>query len=157
MIIPLNEVVYDIRARDGTWCCLPYPPTHDGGCPNFPKCIEQRPDFKSLPEKQWYAIVEEFDLKAFADKRRKLARENGKEISRWQARNRRHWQKKVVARLKKRAQKLCVPLMGDILLDIPEANGVDVFKTMKKHGLILEPDPDYVYKIMFVGKSSQFR
>ena len=25
IIYELKEIVYDIRARDGTWCCLPYP------------------------------------------------------------------------------------------------------------------------------------
>jgi len=152
-IIPLNEVIYDNRARDGTWCCLPYPPNHEGGCPNFPKCVEHRPDFKSLPKRKWYAVIEEFDLLEFANKRHQLAREKGKTVSRWQARNRRHWQKQVVSRLRKKAQEIYVPLMGDILLDIPEACGINVFATMAKHGLFLKSDPDYVYKIMFVGKN----
>lgn len=152
MIIPLTEIVYDSRARDGTWCCMPYPPNHENGCPNFPECIEKRPDFKNLPQRKWSAIVEGFDLKAFADNRKKIAKDQGKTISRWQARNRHFWQKKVVAHLKKKAEEHCNPVLGDILLDIPEACGVNVFATMAKHGLFLKSDPDYVYKIMFVGK-----
>lgn len=153
MIIKLNEVIYDKRARDGTWCTMSYPPTHKNGCPNFPKCIEKRPDFKDLPEKQWYAVIEEFNLLEFANRRKTLAKEKGKTISRWQARNRRHWQNSVVSKLKKRAKKFAYPVLGDIVLDIPEANGVNVFATMAKQGIHLKSDPDYVYKIMFVGKS----
>ena len=152
MRVHLEEVVYDKRAKDGTWCCLPYPPNHDDGCPNFPKCINERPDFLSLPPRNWFAIVEEFDLKAHADERRRIAKEQGKTISRWQARNRHFWQKKVVAKLKKKAEAFCAPLMGDILLDIPEACGVNLFATMAKHGVFLKADPDLVRKIMLVGK-----
>ena len=33
VIIPLTEVAYDPKARDGRWCMLPYP-NHPKGCPN---------------------------------------------------------------------------------------------------------------------------
>jgi len=148
--IQLNEVIYDPRARNGTWCTMPYPPNHKNGCPNFPKCIEKRKDFNEYLGYTWYAVIEEFDLKAFAENRKRLAREKGKEISEWQARNRRHWQNGVISRLKRKA----MALNPDILLDIPEANGVNVFATMAKHGLYLKASPDYVYKIMLVGFST---
>lgn len=144
--IPLTEVVYDKRARDGTWCCLPYP-NHPKGCPNFPKCMKDRPDFKTLPNKKWIAVLEKFDLKAHAER----MKEKHPKWSERQARCVLYWQNSLRKRLREKAMKLYYPLRGDIFLDIPEANGINVFATMAKHGIYLRTDPDLVYKIMLVG------
>lgn len=151
MIVPLTEVIYDLRARDGTWCQAEYP-NHKKGCPNFPKCIHDRPDFKSLnPESlHWYAVVEEFDLAAQAVK----MKEKHPKWSERQTRNLLYWQNGVRKRLFIKAMKICVPLVGDVLLSIPEANGVNVFATMAKHGVFLKSNPDQVKKIMLVGKTT---
>lgn len=148
MIIPLQTVVYDERARDGTWCRLPYPPNHQNGCPNYPKCIEKREDFRDLGDYDWYAVIEMFDLRSHDIK---MGLKHGWK-SRFQRRNRRHWQKQGVSKLHNKAKKFAYGRLGStIILDIPEANGVNVFATMAKHGIFLSSDPDLVYKIMMVG------
>lgn len=152
MIHELEDVVYDIRARDGTWCCLPYP-NHPKGCPNFPKCRDKYPDFKTLEGYKWYAIVEEFDLKAHAERMKK-------KHPNWtprQCRNPLYWQNGVRKKLRERAIKFCEEkkFLGDnfsILLEVPEASGIDVFATMEKVGLKLERYPNIVRKIIFVGR-----
>ena len=67
MIIPLEVVIVDDRARDGTWCAKYYD-GHPKGCPNFPKCIKPRPHFNTFQGYDWFAVVEPFDLKTHAKK-----------------------------------------------------------------------------------------
>jgi len=147
MIIPLHTVVYDERARDGTWCMAPYP-NHPKGCPNFPKCCESRTDFNEYQDYDWFAVVEEFNLKNHAEK----MKEKHQGWSERQARCVLYWQNSLRKRLREEVQKFAVPLMGDIILDIPEACGINLFATMAKHDLYLKTNPDMVYKIMMVGK-----
>lgn len=71
--IKLSEVIYDIRARDGVWCKSQYP-DHPMGCPNFPNCIKGRPDFQTLKDREWYAVLEEFDLATHAEEMKKKMR-----------------------------------------------------------------------------------
>lgn len=54
MIISLDSVVYDVRARDGTWCAK------KPRCMNFPKCPNSRRDFLSFKGYRWFAAIEEF-------------------------------------------------------------------------------------------------
>jgi len=145
-IITLQEVVYDERARDGTWCQAPYP-NHKKGCPNFPKCIEERPRFKAYQGYTWYAVTEEFDLAAHAEK----MKAKHPHWTNRQCRNLLYWQGGVRKRLRIKAEGFCYS-STDVLLDIPEANGVNVFATMAKHGVFLKANPDYVTKVMLVGK-----
>jgi hypothetical protein len=42
---------------------------------------------------------------------------------------------------------------GDIVLDIPEACGINVFETMANVGIVLERKPDIVTKVMIVGRA----
>lgn len=156
MIIPLKTIIIDDRARDGTWCAKKYD-GHPKGCPNFPECIETRPHFNTYDQNlHWYAVVLRFNLKAHAEEMKKRPRKDGKEWTEAQARCVLYWQEhKVRKPLKTMAMKICHPLMGDVLLDIPEANGIQVFDTMEEHGLVLErKKPDIIHKIMFVGKHS---
>lgn len=153
MIIPLKEVFYDLRARDGTWCKLPYP-NHPKGCPNYPMCIEQRRDFREYRDYKWVAVVLEFDLKAHAEEMKNKPRKDGKEWTEAQARCVLYWQEHKVRRpLKEMVMKIYHPLRGDVLLDIPEVNGVNLFATMAKHDLYLKSKPDMVRKIMLVGRN----
>ena len=146
-MMPLDEVVFDIRARNGEWCMAPYP-GHPRGCPNYPACVKEHPNFKTLPPRKWFALVEDFDLKAHAEKM-KAAHPDWTER---QARCVLYWQNGVRKRLSEKALKEYRPLEGDILLTIPEACGVNVFATMAQHGLILKKNPDVVHKIMLIGK-----
>ena len=151
MIIELPSVVYDERARSGAWCKLPYP-DHPKGCPNFPKCINERPSFQEIGSPfKWYAIIEEFDLKAHAGK----MKEKHPNWSDRMCRNLLYWQNGVRKRLKEKAIKATelVAVKGTtyIILDIPEAHGVDVYKTMEQVGVKIVPRPDHVIKVMLIG------
>lgn len=146
--IALTSVVYDVRARDGTWCKMPYK-NHPKGCPNYPKCLQGRLDFSRYTAFDWVAVLEYFDLKTHAER----MKEKHPDWSERQCRNLLYWQGGVRKRLRKKAQKIAVPVYGDVILDIPEANGVDVYKTMEAHGVtITHHKPDTVIKVMFVGK-----
>jgi len=148
LIIPLETVILDERARNGVWCTKYYK-GHPKGCPNYPKCIKSKPHFNTFQGYFWFAVVEPFDLKTHAEN----MKEKHPKWSERQCRNLLYWQNGVRSSLKKKAERFAFPLMGDIILDIPEANGVQVFDTMEKHGLVLEKNkPDIIHKIMFVGK-----
>ena len=153
-MIELNEVVYEPKAS-GKWCLLPYP-NHDKGdkkgCPNFPKCPAQRADFKLLEkEYNWFAVTEEFDLKAQEERMRELH----PNWSKRQCRNLLYWQSKVRKKLREKAEKVRRPFCGDVVLDIPEAHGIDMFKTMEKVGIKLQRNPDLVIKVMLIGRRKE--
>lgn len=142
-ILPLREITYDMRARSGFWCCLPYP-GHKKGCPKFPKCPEQHIDFLKVKDTyRWFAVIASFDLKSHADKMH--AQHIG--WSRRRARCVLYWQTGIVRQLKAKAYSL----KSDILLDCPEASGINLFVTMAKVGVNLKPNPDEVRKIVLVG------
>ena len=145
-IIPLDEVVYDARARDGTWCTLPYP-DHPKGCPNYPKCISYFRDFRSFQDHRWFAIIEEFDLTTHAEK----MKEKHPSWSERQCRNLLYWQNGVRKRLRDKAHNF--RQLGDVLLEIPEACGVNVYETMNKVGVAIQRNkPNLIIKVMLVGK-----
>lgn len=146
-IIRLNEVIYDKRASDGTWCTLPYP-GHKKGCVNFPDCPPLNIDFKKIEKMQWYAVIEHFDLRSH--ELEYLKKPWCK--TRRQARCVLYWQGKVRKKLNNKVTRFYNNIKADIYLSIPEACGVNVFATMAKHGIYLKSDPDLVYKIMLVGK-----
>src|SRR5271157_1980509 len=50
-LIKLPTIMYDVRAKDGTWCTLPYP-NHSQGCPNFQKGCTKRGDFQDINKPQ---------------------------------------------------------------------------------------------------------
>ena len=63
-----------------------------------------------------------------------------------------YWQNTVRKQLKRIAYNVKGLLDDYIVLEIPEANGVNVFKTMAAHGLKMKTDPDIVYKVMLICK-----
>jgi hypothetical protein len=159
-MIRLEDVVYDPRARDGTWCAntsKDYP----NGCPNFKgfpglkgycKKNGQSLDFLELERQKgpfdWYAVVEEFDIETFERDHLKSG------MSRKMARNPRWWQKGVENRLRDKALRKVNHIMGDVLLKIPEAHGVDVVRTMSKVGVTFEwgLQAKMIRKVMLIGK-----
>ena len=101
---------------------------------------------------KWYAIIEEFDLKVQAEK----MKQNHPHWSERQCKNLLYWQNSVRKRLRDKAIKYKTQLSKGyswigFLLEIPEAQGINVFATMEKVGIILCKNPDIVRKIMFVG------
>lgn len=157
-LISLPEVVYDCRARDGTWCAKPsrdYPK----GCPNFPKCPQRYINFKKIDEGfgpfKWFAVIEEFDITGWEASQRE--KHKGENWSRKQLRNPRHWQKGVMKRLREKALNNVNFLMRDVLLEIPEAHGVDVVRTMAKVGVTFEwgLQAKTIRKVMLIGKKEE--
>ena len=152
-IIKLNKVIYNIKAR-GEWCRLPYP-GHKEGCPNTDKCIERRQDFHIIELQtqnkiDWYAVLEKFSLKKHAEK----MKTKHPDWTEKQCRNLLYWQGGVRKRLIKKTFDFANKDTNTvIILDIPEASGVDVFKTMELHGIKLQrKKPSRIIKVMMVGK-----
>jgi len=146
-LIRLEKVFFDSRARDGTWCTLPYP-NHPKGCPNFPDCPNDELSFMAYNYYEWFAVIEDFDLKSHSEK----MQEKHPRWTKRQCRNLLYWQGGVRKRLREKAKKYAKEIGAHILLQIPEACGVDLFKTMKEHGLELQRKPDMVHKIMILGR-----
>lgn len=146
LIIPLDSVVYDARARDGTWC------TKKPRCMNFPECPNSRKEFLAFKDYKWFAVIEEFNILGWENQQREKHKNENWSVK--QLRNPRHWQKGVRKRLKEKALKHVNFLMGDILLDIPEAHGVDVIRTMAKIGVKFEwgENAKVFRKVMLIGK-----
>jgi hypothetical protein len=142
-MIRLETVIYDKRARDGTWCKLPYP-NHPNGCPNFPLCPNKYQDLSELNNIDWYAVIEEFDLKAHAES----MKARHPDWTDRQCRNLLYWQNGVRKRLREKAYRNA---NGGIVLEIPEACGVNLFATMSRVGIRLKRNPDLIKKIMLVG------
>jgi len=153
-VVELREIVTDPRARDGTWCQLPYP-NHIKGCPNYPLCITKREPFESFREKyEWHAYYTWFDIEAWAEKRKKDAENRGTPITEKQARIVYLWQGHVESEIRKRI--INDMGEGDILLEVPEAYGINMFATMKKVGISLKADySKMVCKIMLLGKNKR--
>lgn len=153
MIIELHEenMVLDPRAG-GPWCKLPYP-NHPRGCPNYGKkktCPPNSKSFEDLVRPPFFLVIRPFNLEAHA----RRMKERHPEWSDRQCRNLLYWQKKVDKELREEATAFIESRDDDlVLLETPEANGVDVFKTCKNVGIILERNPrKIVKKIMIVGK-----
>lgn len=148
-IVSLNDVIYDVRARDGTWCTRPYV-GYPNGCPNFVKgCTSSRPDFMDLKGYTWNAVIWGFNIAKWEHNQKK----KWPTWTRKQCRNPRHWQGGVMSRLLEYAQTHYNALIGDIILDIPEATGINVLSTIAKAGVFIKmKDPDIIQKVMFVGK-----
>jgi len=148
-----NSVVYDVRARDGTWCAKPSK-SYLHGCPNYPGCPAKYPDFLDLWDKyDWYAVIEEFDIEGWEKNQAEKHKDEG--WSRKQLRNPRHWQKGVMKRLRDKAHANSNRLLGDIILEIPEACGVDVVRTMASVGIRFEwgLNAKTYRKVMLIGKN----
>jgi hypothetical protein len=148
LIIPLHEIVVDERARDGTWCRLPYP-GHPDGCPKYPECIKVRPHIDEYEDYEWYGVVRKYALNAHAEEMKELH----SDWSESQCRNDQEWQDKILSELKKEADVFADEIAGDVVLERPEGHGVDMWATMAGNGINLETnDPDVIHKIVLVGK-----
>lgn len=149
--IQLKEVVYDARARNGTWCKAPYY-DHPHGCPNYPECPSEYQDFCNISPHDWFAVIEEFDLATHAEN----MKQKHPDWTERQCRNLLYWQNTVRKRLKAKA--LIFKQVDDILLEIPEACGINVFATLSNVGIILQRQkPNYIVKTMFIGRPMTVR
>ena len=150
-VICENDLVLNDKART-EWCMLPYP-NHPKGCPNYGKKASCPPfalPFDCLVQPPYYMIIEEFDILSHINKMKK----RHPHWTERQCRNLLYWQKGVVKRLKKKAQSFAETIGNEyIVLEVPEANGVNVFETCKKMGIVIEKNPQKrIRKVMIVGK-----
>ena len=153
MIIPIIEenIILDSRAR-GLWCKLPYP-NHKKGCPNYGKkkgCPPFSRPFHELVIPPFYLVVTTFDLEAHATRMKILH----PDWSDKQARCLLYWQNSVRKKLLDKAKAFLKDQNSAnlVLLELPEANGVDVFKTCKAVGIKIDRDPKkIVRKVMIIG------
>jgi hypothetical protein len=164
-IIPLEEVVMDLRARD--WCKFPYP-DHPKGCPNYGKkegCPPSAPIWTDVMKSPYVMVAVRFNLAEWA---RQLKEKNPHFTDR-QARCCLYWQGMVRKRLKDECKDFVSTLtryasdmkaLGRNLPDpnpvihyCPEAMGVHVFETCYKNGVKLHKNPqDYVWKVAIIGE-----
>ena len=147
-----DKIVIDERAWNGFWCTLPYP-NHKNGCPNYGKkqrCPPYAKKFHDIIKEPFFLVIQEFDIQTHVQKMKK---KHPKWTDR-QCRNVLYWQKGVVKKLKENSFELA-NRMGEkyIVLEVPEANGVNVFKTCLNVGIELETFPqNIIRKVMIIGK-----
>jgi len=145
-----GTLAIDERARD--WCRLPYP-DHPKGCPNWNRksaCPPAAPlvsEVFDLSEEHWFAVVV-FDLSKHRDEM--LAKHPD-----WSTRQSAcclYWQNSVSRRLRKLCDRFCREKPGTVYTLLPEAMGVNVFKTARHNGIAMRRSPeDIVYKIALLG------
>jgi len=148
------DVIVDFRSQ-GVWCKLPYP-GHKQGCPNYGKkkgCPPFTKKIHDIIETPFFLSIQSFDL----EKHAKKMKEKHPNWTDKQCRNLLYWQKSVIKRLKDESYQFA-RTQGDnfVVLEVPEANGVQVFETCKKVGILLDKNPGkIVYKVMIIGKNKE--
>jgi len=148
--IAKEDIIFDTRSM-GVWCKLKYP-NHPKGCPNFGKKITCPPFTKKifdLIDPPFYIITEEFNL----EHQKKRMSKQHPEWSEKQCKNLLYWQKGVMKKLREEANSFLLTKKNMMVLETPEANGVNVFKTCKKLGIEISKNPQkLVIKVMIIGK-----
>ena len=135
-------------------CLRPYP-NHRNGCPNYgtkKDCPPGVPIFDSFYDlsKPVYAIYNKFDFKGHVDR----MREKHPDWSQRQLECCLYWQgtaRKQLRELIEEFEKLSPKGMYSITI-VPEAMGVNVTKTMRNAGVVLEwPPVNVAYQIALAG------
>lgn len=147
----LDNIIYDSRAKDGTWCNMHYP-NHKHGCPQYPPCIDERIDWYEIRRNRyrWYAFVRRFSINEHAT----LMKDKNKKLTDKQRRCVLYYQRGINKTIKDSMLKWFNIKDFDkvLLLDRPEANGINMYSTMSKHGLNLKANyDDIICKIMIIG------
>ena len=145
-----------IQHATRAWCHLPYP-GHPKGCPNVGKSSECPPDVPLVEDKfdlsyPSYFAIERFDLAAHAAR----MKEAHPSWSDRQCRCVLYWQNGVRKRLRKKCAHLVAALhfrKGYAYTLIPEAMGVNVFRTCHRIGIKMRKNPqNEVIKVGFIAK-----
>lgn len=151
MIIDITgKLVIDERVR--SWCMMPYP-GHPNGCPNYNHsntCPPKVPVVSKVfdLEKQHWFIIEEFNLALHA----KSMVEKHPGWSDRQSRCCLYWQNGVRKRLREACNSWIRLHAGYGYTLIPEALGVNVFRTAHRYDIMIRKNPsDIVYKVALVG------
>lgn len=147
-IFQLKKVILSNKTR--TWCKLPYP-DHPKGCPNYNQrkiCPPKAPLFKQIIKPPYTLVAVKFNL----EKHVKKIKAKHPNWSNKQARCVLYWQNKVNKKLKQLSEETASKIRNSIILYKPEANGVNLFKTCKKIGLTLRPNPQKIlWKMSIIG------
>jgi hypothetical protein len=147
-----DQLVIDLKAH-GYWCQLPYP-GHPKGCPNFGKkqgCPPKAMIFSQTYQPPYYLISETFDIESHINKMKQLH----PQWTQRQCRNLLYWQKSVNKKLREKSKQYLASLNDEhlMLLEIPEATGINIFETCRNVGIALEKLPEHqVTKIMIIAK-----
>lgn len=149
-----GTICFDDRARE--WCKLPYP-GHPNGCPNWnksPNCppfVAKAQENFDFENRHWFVVVE-FNLAAHRA-------EMAKKHAHWSIRQCNcclYWQNKIRSKLKKICNDFLLKMPGYTYTLLPEAMGINVFKTARTHGINIKKNPvDIVYKIALVAKQKE--
>ena len=150
-IVPVEKLIHHPRVR--LWCKLPYP-NHPRGCPMFDKrdiCPSQAPyvtDVFDIERPMWF-VFSEFRLDAHvAAMRKKHPKWTGRQL-----RNCLYWQSKSRKQALARAEMAMRLLRAEIYSTIPEALGINVYRTCYLSGFKLEPIKKLktCHHIIFIG------
>jgi len=147
-----DKLVVQPAVRD--WCRMPYP-DHPKGCPNYGRRAYCPPYAPMLGEffdlsKSVAFVIAKFDLAEHAGE---MKRRNPR-FSERQARCCLYWQGKVRKALRKATCAVMATSHHTAFTDIPEAMGLNLFRTMHNLGLKLERNPkQFVYKIAMLGET----
>lgn len=150
-----NVLCVDYRSRD--WCKLEYP-GHKNGCPNFglkthlhcpPHCPKIE-EYINLKKPIWMFICT-FNLNKHVEQlRAKHPEWTDKQLYcclYWQGTARKHLKNELEIFMKSR---LDYPELT--FTNLPEAMGINVFKTLKRLGIKIEKNPkSFVHKIALIG------
>jgi len=149
MIVPLNRVIFGEYVRK--WCKLPYP-NHPNGCSMYGtrnSCPPYAPMFYELIELPYYLVIREFDLET----QEIYMKRRHPNWSKKMCRNARYWQKSLMNQIMREARLFVWQHPEYMILERPEANGVNLFSTCRIHGIKLERNPQkIVRKMVMVGK-----
>jgi hypothetical protein len=153
MILPLKEkdLVFD-KNSIGPWCKLPYP-GHPKGCVNFDKrigCPPKSEFFQNIITAPFFLAAQKFVIASYSEKIKN-------KIPNWtdrQASCLKYYQKSVSKKIKEEAKTFIESKKQNlILIERPEANGIDIFNTCKNIGIFLDRNPKKImWKIMLIGK-----
>ena len=153
MIIEVtNKLAVNLNVRN--WCKFPYP-GHPNGCPNFGKSKTCPPkvgivtEIFDLGKPHWFAVME-FDIAYHADRMKNLH----PQWSEKQCRCCLYWQNTV----RKNLRIMCDDFIGSknfyAYTLIPEAMGVNVFRTAHRVGVMLRRVIVHkLYKIALIGST----
>jgi hypothetical protein len=109
-------------------------------------CPPDAPLFDELVEPPFYLVLQEFDLEKWV----KSLKEKHSGMTEAQCRIPYLWQGRVRKSLLAEANKFLWSFPRGVILEKPEANGVNCFSTCRLHGVKLEKNPQKIVKIMMI-------
>ena len=145
------SVVINLR-RSRAWCGRPYL-NHPKGCPSFGKCKDCPPEvqlFDQIYQQEVMLAIIRFDFKSYLEKRKnKFPNASDRSL-----RNPLYWQGHVRAEARKWAKEMANE--GEVIIEKPEAMGVDVTETCKLVGISLEwPPVKNIYRVTVLAKRKE--